>query len=63
MEEIRERLTGKFAQVPPDQIAGAVAQAHARFENSKVRDFVPLLVERRATRELSGLPATAGVTA
>jgi hypothetical protein len=34
-------------------VATAVREAHARFETSKIRDFVPLLVERRA----SGTPA------
>jgi hypothetical protein len=53
IHQVRERLIGKFAQTPPDQIHAAVSQAHAMFEHSKVRDFVPLLVERRASKELS----------
>jgi hypothetical protein len=54
IEEVRERLTGRFMHLPPDQISAAVTDAFARFEHSKVRDFVPLLVERRASKELLG---------
>jgi hypothetical protein len=54
IDEVQRRPAGKFVQLSPDQIAAAVAQVHARFEHSRVRDFVPLLVERRASRELAG---------
>jgi hypothetical protein len=43
IDEVQRRLAGKFVQLSPDQIAAAVAQVHARFEHSRVRDFVPLL--------------------
>ena len=52
INEVRERLAGKFSHVPEDQISTTVAHAHARFEHSRVRDFIPLLVERRARAEL-----------
>jgi hypothetical protein len=52
--EIERRLTSKYAQLPPDQISSAIQNAHARFEQSPIRDFVPLLVERRARAELAG---------
>jgi hypothetical protein len=29
-----------------------ISKEHARFEASRIRDFVPLLVEKRARREL-----------
>jgi hypothetical protein len=32
-----------------------VEDAHARFEQSRIRDFVPLFVERRARAELAKL--------
>jgi hypothetical protein len=47
--------------LPSDEITHAVTRAHARFTHSRVRDFIPLLVERRAGAELSrraGLVAT-----
>jgi hypothetical protein len=53
IDEVRERLVGKFSHVPKDKISTTVTQAHARFEHSRVRDFIPLLVERRASAELT----------
>lgn len=54
--EIEQRLTSKYARrISPDQISAAVQQARARFEHSRIRDFVPLLVERRAHAELAKL--------
>ena len=52
ISEVQARLVAKFAQLSPDHVARAVAEAHARFEHSRVRDFVPLLVERRAGDDL-----------
>jgi hypothetical protein len=54
IKEVEQRLALKYAQLPPDSISAAVAQAHARFQQSRVRDFIPLLVERRAGQVLSG---------
>lgn len=51
--EVQHRMTMKYAQVSPDRIATAVLNAHQRFEQSKIRDFVPLLVERRVRAELA----------
>jgi hypothetical protein len=53
IDEVEQRLGQRFAQLPSDDITHAVAQAHARFTQSPVRDFIPLLVERRAGAELS----------
>jgi hypothetical protein len=51
---VQQRLTSKYAQLPPDRISSAIQHAHARFEQSPIRDFVPLLVDRRARAELAG---------
>jgi hypothetical protein len=56
MTQLEQRLTGKYADIPPDRVASAIRQAQARFERSKIRDFVPLLVERRARAELASAP-------
>jgi hypothetical protein len=53
IDEVQHRLADVYAHLPADQISTVVAQAHARFEHSAVRDFIPLLVERRARAELS----------
>jgi hypothetical protein len=53
MAQVEGRLTSKYADLPADRVSMAIQQAHARFEQSKIRDFVPLLVERRARAELA----------
>jgi hypothetical protein len=52
--EVERQLTSKYAQLSPDRISTANQHAHARFEQSPIQDFVPLLVERRARAELAG---------
>jgi hypothetical protein len=51
--EVEQRLAASYSHIPPDQITRTVQTAHARFDGSSVRDFVPLLVERRARAELA----------
>jgi hypothetical protein len=59
--DAERRLTSKYPDLPVDEIARAVQRARARFEHSRIRDFVPLLVERHARAELAQLrePTTA----
>ena len=54
IDQVVQRLTTRFADLPPEQVADTVQNAHARFEECPIREFVPLLVERRARAELSG---------
>ncbi|MCK0176397.1 three-helix bundle dimerization domain-containing protein [Mycolicibacterium sp. F2034L] len=54
IDEVEQRLIKRFAQVPAARVGAAVDQAHARFADSTIRDFIPLLVERRVADELSG---------
>ncbi len=42
----------RFTNVPAEQVSATVAQAHKHFITSTVRDYVALLVERRAHAEL-----------
>jgi hypothetical protein len=53
--EVEQRLAEKYADLPHGHIAAVVQHAYARFRSSRVRDFVPLLVERRADEELEEL--------
>ena len=53
LSQLEQRLTSSYVGVSADRIEAAVRTAHARFEHSKIRDFVPLLVERRARDELA----------
>ncbi|MGB3485135.1 MAG: hypothetical protein WBB07_23325 [Mycobacterium sp.] len=50
--QVVERLTGIFAGVPAERIRAEVSAASAHFAASPIRDFIPLLVERRARAEL-----------
>lgn len=53
--DVERRLARKYAALPHDHIAAVVQHIYARFRNSRVRDYIPLLVERRADEELSVL--------
>ncbi|MET0698925.1 MAG: hypothetical protein ABWY93_04605 [Mycobacterium sp.] len=50
--EVEQRLTTSYAQIPASTVAAAVQNAHKLFDQSRIRDFVPLLVERYARAEL-----------
>ena len=51
--EIETRLTAKFADLPPARVTTVIDGARQQFADSTIRDFVPLLVERRAEEELA----------
>jgi hypothetical protein len=53
LARLEERLTGIYAGLPADRVSAAVQDAHARFDQSPIRDFVPLLVERRVRAQLA----------
>ena len=53
--DVEQRLAKKYAALPHDHVAVVVQNAYARFRSSRVRDFIPLLVERRANEELEEL--------
>jgi hypothetical protein len=53
IDQVVERLAARYTDVAPERVADVVHNAHARFEQSPIREFVPLLVERRARAELS----------
>ena len=55
IDAVERRLVQKYAALPPDDVAAVVQQAYTQFQQSTVRDFIPLLVERRASEELSNL--------
>ncbi|MEV0118433.1 hypothetical protein AB0H77_35180 [Streptomyces sp. NPDC050844] len=48
IQGVVERLTHTYSTSrTPEEIEAAVAAAHAGFSNRPVRDFVPVLVERK----------------
>ena len=52
MDNLIQRLTGQFPEVPHDKIVNAVRDDYQTYADSKVRDFVPILVERSVRRDL-----------
>jgi CRISPR/Cas system-associated exonuclease Cas4 (RecB family) len=63
IDAVQHRLAHKYAELPQDHVAAVVQRAYARFNQSKLRAFVPLLVERRAEEELAGSPVGRAVVA
>lgn len=52
MRRLMERLTQVFPEVPEADIARAVEGRYHDFDDSPVRDFVPVLVERSVRQHL-----------
>ena len=57
IEHLVDRLKKSHPEVSPDTIMTVVHHNHARFDGRPIRDFVPLFVERTATRQLSQVGA------
>lgn len=52
IDQVIDRLGMRFPELPRESIEQVVHSAHEHFANGKVRDFVPLLVERLAREKL-----------
>ncbi|QRY46085.1 hypothetical protein JVX93_04160 [Mycolicibacterium boenickei] len=50
LAEIGRRLALEFPELAPETVDSAVKQAHSRFDTSRIRDFVPLFVEKQARK-------------
>lgn len=46
LDQLADRLHGRFPDAPPEGIKNMVAQIHHQYDGSPIRDFIPLLVER-----------------
>jgi hypothetical protein len=57
-----EALSARFPAVPADVINDKVFRTREHFAKVPVREFVPLLVERRVRAELAGGSPTATAT-
>ncbi|MGW4340572.1 three-helix bundle dimerization domain-containing protein [Rhodococcus koreensis] len=55
IDQVIDRLDSRFPDLPRESIEQVVRSAHEHFATGKVRDFVPLLVERLAREKLQGL--------
>lgn len=52
LDRLIERLVQQFPELSREEITRAVHGRYADFDDSRVRDFVPVLVERAARRDL-----------
>lgn len=52
IRDVAERLIRRHPKLPAETVIDAVAGAHQRFADLPIRDFIPLVVERMAHRDL-----------
>ncbi len=56
VDRVLNALQAEFAgRVPAGTVADTVAVVHERFRDARVREFVPLMVERRAHAKLAAI--------
>lgn len=53
VDRVIERLIEQFPELSREEIIDAVRGHYADYDDSPVRDFLPILVERRARAELA----------
>jgi hypothetical protein len=54
IEQVRSRLIERFSDVPPEAVRRMVQDVHSGL-GGRVRDYVPILVEREARARLEAL--------
>jgi len=52
LDVVRARLFQRYPDLEPEIVEDLIAAALDRFDGCRVRDFVPLLIERATTRTL-----------
>ena len=52
LEHVRQTMQHRYPDVPAAAIAERMRKVHQRYDNARIRDFVPLLVERELTAQL-----------
>jgi hypothetical protein len=52
LDRVRDRLRARFSERSPNEVAGVVEHVTHEFDGARVRDFVPVLVERISRDEL-----------
>jgi hypothetical protein len=58
LDGVVKRLVAKFSELPAGLIPAAVEDAYVHLTHSVIRDYIPLLVERRAHKKLALLAAS-----
>lgn len=57
VEQVVDRLQARFSHFPSQRVAEVVGEIYADFDDAKIRDFVPILLERSAADRLAHLIA------
>ncbi|MGY4856355.1 three-helix bundle dimerization domain-containing protein [Cryobacterium sp. AP23] len=52
IDQVIDRLSQRFPSLEREHIADVVQEEHGQLEEGRVRDFVPVLVEKAAKRRL-----------
>lgn len=52
VEQVSARPAGRYAALPRAEVAGVVAELHHGFDQARIRDSVPILVEQEVRRRL-----------
>ncbi|WP_328393480.1 three-helix bundle dimerization domain-containing protein [Nocardia sp. NBC_00416] len=52
VEQVIERLISRYPSIPPSEVEVRVRTIHKRFADSRIRAFLPLLVEKAARQEI-----------
>lgn len=60
LAQIKQRLVQEFPGAAAADVEAAVTQAHARFADRPIRDFIPLFVEKHARHSLAQHRLAAG---
>jgi hypothetical protein len=55
LHRIVERLLPRLPKLPAEQVEAAVVGRYRDLQHSRFRDFVPILVERRAREDLENV--------
>jgi hypothetical protein len=52
LADIEQRLVDEFPSVSREVVDGLIRRERTRFQSSRIRDFIPLLIEKHARRQL-----------
>jgi CRISPR/Cas system-associated exonuclease Cas4 (RecB family) len=52
VQEVAERLVARFANLPSEIVVSAVDEIYSQFARSRIRDYIPVLVEHAAMDRL-----------
>lgn len=58
LKNVAARLAAAFPDVSPAALEASVSREYRRFDGSKVRTYVPLLVEHAVRDEFLSVPTT-----